>query len=141
MGTPHDAHDILAAYGAIYKLRSIDEKLEVLTASLSLHDDEIHRVTLSKKSMNAPRGSMKKSCSERKRSPAFPKLLNVHAQEVAVFTHSMGSGSRCTPIYNALPFRGSKKVKGSQSANQLNERDRQSVNQFRKYFSTAPDVY
>jgi len=133
MGTTHDAHEILSAFRSIDKLRTLDDKLDVLRASLILHDDEEIRLIR----RLAPTQKSKKPVGHT--YPKNPPVVEVSASvadqvdsRVPFKVHV--TDRQLSAVYNSLPFDGSKKVKHKPpSLRPLNTHDRTSVTRFRKY--------
>ena len=135
MTTAHDAHEILAAFKSIDKLRTLDDKLDVLYASLILHDDECIRL------IRRPRPTQKlmKTSAQSSRKQAhhtMAKLPSHDPPDCMIPRNGHDPDRRLCAIYNSLPFEGSvKRTSKRPGLTPLVAHDRTSVDRFRQYSS------
>ena len=140
MGTTHDAHEILSAFGSINKLRTLDEKLEVLHASLVLqHDESIRLITRPKPVQKYKRPDMVSEVKKIK--PDVSHRYNADPPDCALPEVARDADRRVCAIYNSLPYERSHKVKKRRSRlGPLIAHERSSVDRFRHYSDHPPTL-
>ena len=133
MGSTHDAHEILSAFGSINKLRTLDEKLEVLHASLVLqHDESIRLITRPRPTQKYIRPDLLSHVKQIK--PDVSHHYQADPPDRSLPRIARDADCRVCAIYNSLPYESSRKVKRRQSSLvPLIAHERTSVDRFRHY--------
>jgi hypothetical protein len=129
----HDAHEILTAFQSIGKLGSVDERLEVLHASLVLASDEQLRLcqrTVPTRRFERPSFRVCASKTSESLNDQSPTDIRISAP----LPQSENVASLQTAaVYNAVPFKKSRKHTGARASHQLRTRNRGSVDRFQEY--------
>ena len=135
----HDAHEILSAFQSIGKLGSIDERLEVLHASLVLASDEQFRLCQRPLPIRRVKRQPFRVRLSKNRNTNDGFIIQ-ELPDVVLAPHSENDSSgRTAAIYNAVPFHRTKKLAEAKS-HELMTHDRGTVNRFRQHMLASQSM-